>query len=275
MKKLLCILSFCCLVVVSAVAQVKIDVPTEPDKKPSQPAVMAGAQTDYNVDGWMPTKGDHFVYDYYGILNENQIDSLETVLKALSDSTSNQIAIIITPGFGGKDAASFAFDVGNQWGVGQKELKNGVVIVIKPKDDTDGEVEIASGTGLEGVLPDIFCKRIIEDIMIPRFKEEDYYGAIVAALGVIIPVCEGEYNFEQYKEDYDDSSSGVWIAFGAIALWGILSSIRSKKRGSRGGFGGGSYSGRGWSGGGSYSGHSSGSSFGGGSFSGGGAHGKW
>lgn len=234
--------------------------------------LVAYSQSQYEQDGWLPAKGNHFVHDYCGILNSADADSIETVLRLFNENTSNQIVVIITPAFGGRDIASFAFEVGNSWGIGQGKLNNGVVIVIKPKDNTDGEAWIATGDGLEGVLPDIFCKRIVEEQMIPHFRDDDYAGGIEAALRVVMPVCAGEYTFEQYQKDTEEGNpilGGIIVAgFIGLCIW----SIARKGKGGRWSSGGGSYHG-GWS-----SGHSSshgGSVFGGGHFSGGGAGGRW
>lgn len=244
------------------------------------------AQTVYDSIGWLPDKEDHLVYDYYGLLDSGQIDSLEHRLLAFNDSTSNQIVVMITPGFGGDEISNFAFNVGDKWGIGRKSLSNGLIIVVKPKDDTDGEVEIATGKGLEGALPDLFCKRIIEDEMIPHFQQEDYYGGIVAALDIILPVCAGEYNFDKYKEDHKGHPlRALLIMFGIFALFIWVVYKLDKKTGGTGfsGGSGGSYTGGtthmsswgggGWSGGSSSSGGFGG--FGGGSFGGGGARGRW
>ncbi|MCR5064782.1 MAG: TPM domain-containing protein [Bacteroidales bacterium] len=239
--------------------------------------LIANAQSIYEETGWLPEKGNHLVYDYCGILTESQNDSLEFALHQFNDSTSNQIVVIIAPALGGRDAASFAIEVGNKWGIGQKSIDNGVVIAIKPKNDTDGEAWIATGDGLEGALPDIFCKRIFEDEMVPHFREEDYYGGICAALDVILPVCAGEYSFEQYQKDNpsDDKGVGIIIALVIIAsvAWVARKGRRSGFHWSSGGYhgpSGGSFGG-GWSGGSS----GGGISFGGGHFSGGGGGGKW
>lgn len=244
-------------------------------------SLTTAAQTDYNATGWLPEKEMHLVYDYYGLLSEGQRDSLETRLVAFNDSTSNQIVVMITPGFGGRDISSFAFEVGDKWGIGQHKLRNGVLIVVKPKDDTDGEVEIATGHGLEGALPDIFCKRIIEDQMIPHFQNNDYYGGIVAALDIILPVCAGEYNFDKYKEDREESPWPGLIFLLLIVF--IVYRVIKKGGSSNGHYSGGSSSGStvysspsSWHSG--SSGHSSSGGFGGfggGSFGGGGASGRW
>ena len=239
----------------------------------------AGAQTKYDETGWLPDKENHLVYDFYGLLESSQVDGLEERLLAFNDSTSNQIVVMITPGFGGSDISSFAFDVGNKWGIGQGEFANGVIIIVKPKDDTDGQVEIAVGTGLEGALPDIFCKRIIEDEMIPLFRENDYMGGINAALDIILPVCAGEYNYDQYKKDNKVPSWFILLCL--IAFIGVI--VWATKNSGSGGSGGAYLGGYGptstWSsaGGGWNSGSSGGGfgGFGGGSFSGGGASGRW
>lgn len=234
--------------------------------------------------GWFPEKENHLVYDYCHILTNAQRSELENRLLKVNDSTSNQIVVMITPGFGGKDISSFAFEVGNKWGVGQESFRNGLVVVVKPKDESYGEVEIATGTGLEGALPDIFCKRIIEDKMIPLFRENDYYGGIVAALDILIPVCTGEYSYSKYKKDNDVNPVVVIII--TLCIIGLIIFLLYKLGKSSNGNGGGGYSGGkshwgGWSGGGWSGGSSRGGSFGGfggfggGTFSGGGARGRW
>ncbi len=249
------------------------------------------AQNTYDEFGWLPEKENHLVYDYYGILDTEQKNTLETRLLAFNDSTSNQIVIMVTPGFGGRDISSFAIEVGREWGIGQEKMNNGVIIVVKPKDQhANGQVEIATGKGLEGALPDIFCKRIIEDEMIPHFRDNDYYGGIVAALDVILPVCSGEYSYDKYKKDNDVNPLVVLIVFilgAALFCWVVykLDKMSGGNGFSGGNYTGGTFSGNtysgghtrvgGW-GGGSFGGSSGGfGGFGGGSFGGGGARGSW
>ena len=250
--------------------------------------MIAAAQSPYDETGWLPDKEDHLVYDYCNLLESSQTAELEERLLAFNDSTSNQIVVMITPAFGGNDISSFAFDVGNKWGIGQGKFSNGVIIILKPKDDTDGQVEIAVGTGLEGALPDVFCKRIIEDKMIPHFRDNDYYGGIVAALDVILPVCAGEYSYDKYKKDNDVNPLALLIVFiiGIALFCWFVHKLDKMSGGIGGGNGGGGFTGGtyfgghsrvgGW-GGSSFGGGSSGGfgGFGGGSFGGGGASGRW
>ena len=146
---------------------------------------------DYPV-GWVPAKSDHLVNDLCGLLSAEQQQSLEQRLVAFDDSTSNQIMLLVTPSLGGDAIESFSHKVAQQWGVGTQAHNNGVVIVIKPKtSDSDGQVRLEVGYGLEGALPDVFCKSIIDDDMIPHVREGDYYQGILAAVEVLEQVCVG------------------------------------------------------------------------------------
>lgn len=244
--------------------------------------------------GWLPEKTNRLVNDYSGILSVDQRNTLEQRLVAFNDSTSNQILVVITPTLGGDDENHVAQQIGQSWGVGQAEFNNGLVILIKSKTEEDnwGAVAIATGYGLEGALPDIFCKHIIDDEMIEPLGNGNYYEAIVAALEIIEPVARGEYSYAQYKKDKRRSALiGLGIFVGLIALVAGSLFYYAKKHpdqwkgkggnngGSNGGvffggfpigFGGGHSSG--W-GGGSFGGGFGG--FGGGSFGGGGASGRF
>ncbi|MEI4426640.1 TPM domain-containing protein, partial [Streptococcus agalactiae] len=83
-----------------------------------------------------------------------QVQQLELKLSDFANKTSNQIAVVVVPELYGMDKAQLAYQIGQDWGVGQKKFNNGLIILIKPKtEDSRGEVFIAPGYGLEGVLP--------------------------------------------------------------------------------------------------------------------------
>lgn len=221
-----------------------------------------------------------FVNDYAKIFSSNQSNYLEGVLKTFSDSTSNQIVIVTMSDLQGMDKADLAYRIGEEWGVGQDEFDNGVVMLVKPKTRTKGEVFIATGYGLEGALPDALLRRIIEQQMIPQFRQNNYYQGVVNALSIILPAAIGEYN--QSMEE----SAPVWPALIALLFIIIIAVLLSKNKGGddyhSGGGGGrdfmtgvllGSMMGRSHSG--SWGGFSGGGSFGGGGFGGGGAGGSW
>ena len=113
------------------------------------------------------------VNDFTNTLTKNQQYNLEQKLVAYNDTTSTQIAVVFVNDLQGTTAADFAYQLGEKWGVGTKD-NNGVVILIKPKTNTKGEVFISIGYGLEPYIPDAIAKRIIENEMIPAFKNKQF-----------------------------------------------------------------------------------------------------
>lgn len=237
------------------------------------------------------------VNDLAGLFTAAQRQAMERELVAFDDTTSNQIAVVTLPSLGGYAAADMAYEIGKQWGVGQAEFDNGVVVLVKPKTaEGNGQVFIATGYGLEGAIPDAVCKRIIEDEMIPHFRENDYYGGVQAALAVLKPLAVGEIKAGDYLED--DELVAIAVAGVLLLIGFILFLIAIVKAGkNRDGFNGGgdgdgdnglgaamgllwllSHSGN-RSHGGSWGGFSGGGGgfggFGGGGFGGGGAGGSW
>jgi uncharacterized protein len=233
------------------------------------------------------------VNDMAELFTSSQRAELEQLAVSFNDTTSNQIVVLTVKDLEGYDASAFAYEIGETWGVGQKKFDNGVVILVKPKTGTGyGEVFIAVGYGLEGVLPDAVCKMIIDREMIPKFRDNDYYGGVMSAVSVIMPIVAGEYSSDEYA---NEGNVTPWVLpllfFGFIVfvmlvranhknnppdrgsgkkgddilMWWFLSGLgsgRGTHRGAFGDFGGGGSSG-GFGG------------FGGGSFGGGGAGGRW
>ena len=221
------------------------------------------------------------VNDYTNTLTPDQVQALENKLVAFNDSTSTQIAVVIIPTLDGNEIADYNVKLFREWGVGGKEHNNGVVLLIA-KDDR--KLNITTGYGVEGALPDITCKHIIDDQIVPHFKGNDYYRGVEEGTDAIIAAVKGEYSVPGSYSKKGGVSIGriIFIIFVII----MVLAMGGKKGGggsfmSRRGFaawtignilansGGGSS----WSGGGGSSGGFGG--FGGGSSGGGGASGSW
>lgn len=220
------------------------------------------------------------VNDLAGIFNEAQTDRLESTLVAFDDSTSNQIAIVTTRDLEGYAPSEYATRIGLEWGVGSERFDNGIVILVKPKDNTAGQVFIAVGYGLEGAIPDAYAKRVINEVMIPHFKSDDYYGGVYEACQVLMKLASGEIS-ELREYDDDEGVLAVFI-ISIIIIVLILVVIAKNDNGNSGNFRRGRTiytgpiitSGRsGWGSSGGFGGGFGG--FGGGSFGGGGAGGSW
>ncbi len=234
------------------------------------------------------------VNDFADILSPQQEQSLETKLRRFNDTTSNQITIVTVKSLNGYDPASFAYEIGEKWKVGQKKFDNGVVVLVKPKtsDRERGKAYIAVGYGLEPVIPDAIAKRIVDREMIPAFKNKNYYRGLNNATNILMQLASGEISAKSYNKQTGSKGLFSLIPFFAILIIIILirsTGNRSSGMGRRGTGGlwtglwlgsmmGGSHSGSwgGFSGGGSGFGGGGGfGGFGGGSFGGGGAGGSW
>ncbi len=236
------------------------------------------------------------VNDFTNTLTISQANNLEYKLRNYNDTTSTQIAVVFVNDLQGTTAADFAYQIGEKWGVGTKE-NNGIVILVKPKNETKGEVFISVGYGLEQYVPDALAKRIIENQMIPAFKYNDYYSGVNNAIDSIIKLASGGFSSDKSTEEDSELAALIFILIGMASMILYISmankvgkTISSKKddssfwrtlfwlsllnnnsnrhrhhhnhwnnfSGGSGGFGGGGFSG-----------------FGGGSFGGGGAGGSW
>jgi len=227
----------------------------------------------------IPTKPNGYVLDASSVLKSEEREGLEQKLRGYADSTSTQFAIVLVPTTGSRDPYDYAMEIGKTWGVGQKDKNNGVVILVAVEDR---KIRIVTGRGIEDVLPDAICKRIINRILKPSLKVGDYYGGLDAATTEMMQRASG-----QFKADPDEEPGGiplVFIIFFAFVIISIIKAIRNRGGGSGPGsnggggmffppifFGGGDY-GRGSGGGG---GGFDFGGFGGGDFGGGGAGGDF
>jgi uncharacterized protein len=218
------------------------------------------------------------VNDFTGkFITHAQAQALEHKLVVYDDSTSNQIAIVIVESLQGYEANEYATALGRKWGVGNKEFNNGIVILISTGGgDGNRDAYIATGYGLEGAVPDVIANRILDNELIPNFKEENYYRGLDNTTDALIKAIAGEYKAPaKYGNRKKEDGFKIWMVI-AIIIFILFSAFFGGGRGgtyvSRGGYGG--WSGGGWSGGSSSSSGGFGG-FGGGSFGGGGAGGKW
>ena len=174
---------------------------------------------------------EELVQDYANVLSTTEVETLTEKLNEFNRTTSNQILVVVVTNLCGYDKAEFTYSLGQKWGVGQDNKDNGVVIMVKPKTDTEkGAVFIAPGYGLEGALPDAIVKRIIENQVIPLLKDGDYYLGISNAIDKVMEASLGEYS-EIIEEE--ESSYFWWIVLGiilAIILFFVLDGFIRKTK---------------------------------------------
>lgn len=224
------------------------------------------------------------------IIADSDVVFLNRCAASLERQTDVEMAVVALGSIGDADAFDFAYELFQRWGIGGEGKNTGVLILFAEESH---DIRIMTGVGIEGVLPDAKCSRIIQENMIPAFREGDYGGGLcLGALRIYETCTDGEApeelrnarsvtNRGQYASDdgqMDDAEFWIiliaLIVFIAVLIWasrnkGGRSGGRSSGGGTviftPGGFGGGGFSGGGFSGG----------SWGGGSTMGGGSGGKW
>jgi uncharacterized protein len=239
-----------------------------------------------------PPQPQRLVNDLAGLLSPDEAQALEQKLVNFFDSTTNQISVVTVKTLGDYEVADFAQRLGQKWGIGQKQRNNGVLILISVDDR---KMTIQTGFGLEAVLPDHICGRIIQNALKPAFKQKAYYQGLNDATDEIMARAKGEFNDAATKAKKGGTTFGKivkWFIVIFIILMVILYQIMRNKGGGGGNGGyndfsrgigpfmiggalgglGGGRSGGGFGGGGGGGGFGG---FGGGSFGGGGASGSW
>jgi len=229
------------------------------------------------------------VYDYIDLLPESQEKNLEQKLIRYSDSTSTQIVVAIISSTEGESITFLGAQWGKKWGIGQAEKDNGILVLLA-KDDR--KIAINTGYGVEASLTDAMSRRIIENVILPQFKQDNYYEGLNEGADAIFQVLTGEF---QEERSFDNNTGFPFEAFLPIIIFIVIMIIlSSRNRRNNGGKGGGKKSGLdlwdiiilsnmgrgGFGGGSSRGGFGSGSGgfgggFGGGGFGGGGASGGW
>ncbi len=236
---------------------------------------------------------DKLVWQFTDLLDAHEAEQLNAKLTRFARETSNRILVIVVDTLCGLPESDLAFEIGEKWSIGKAGFDNGIVFLIKPNGTPgDRKVFIATGYGLEGAIPDLRARQVVQGYVIPNFKAGNYYAGVDKATDALMAMAKGEFN-EASQED----TPFPWpvLVFFLIFIAAILFSWRGRvkryahtnnvdlwtamwllnemdrkhrSRWSGGGFGGG---GGGWGGGGG----GGFGGFGGGSFGGGGAGGSW
>ncbi len=222
------------------------------------------------------------VVDNANVLTQNQINVLENKLDAFNDTTSNQIVVLTVPSLNDQSIEDVAVATFRSWGIGDKKNNNGVLVLVAIKER---KVKIEVGYGLEGAIPDVTAKDIIETTIVPSFKKGDYFKGISDAIDNLSLAAAGEYKIQKQNGDTNSGGYSTFIFFFMIVIvFVIMISGRGGGGNGRGGgglwlaapllFGSGGLDNHNTSGG-SFGGDGSFGGFGGGSSGGGGASGGW
>ncbi len=223
------------------------------------------------------------IYDGAQIFTASQRNALEKKLIGYADSTSTQIVIATVKNLNGDDISMVGAKWAQSWGVGQAEKDNGIFILLSKEDR---QIDINTGYGIEYRMTDRMTERIINRVIIPQFKQNNYYAGLDQGTDAIFKALQAEFEEER---TFNDGSSLKLITHILIIFFIIIIILRRRNKGrgkNNGGKGGGSLldviilsnMGRtgGFGSGGSFGGGGGfGGGFGGGGFGGGGASGSW
>jgi uncharacterized protein len=164
------------------------------------------------------------VVDQTGTLSAGDISSLTQTLKDLETRKGSQVAVLIVPTTAPETIEQYSIRVTEAWKIGRKKIDDGALLVVA-KDDHKLRIEV--GYGLEGSLTDVTSSRIIDEIIVPKFRNGDFAGGIAAGVARIVAVVDGEpLPAPQPQQSWslpDKVGDALpFIIFGAIALSSLL-----------------------------------------------------
>ncbi|NBF12762.1 TPM domain-containing protein [Pseudomonas sp. Fl4BN1] len=152
----------------------------------SQAAPQAASPAPVPIESLFPTLTGRVV-DTAQLLTPSAQVYLTQMLERLEQSTTDQVVVVTVPSLGGYSIEEFGLQLGRHWGIGQKDKNNGVLLLVA-KDDRKVRIEV--GYGLEGRIDDIWAHLIINDSIIPYFKDELYSSGIITGTTSIVRLLE-------------------------------------------------------------------------------------
>jgi len=164
-----------------------------------------------------------YVSDPAGILSQDTVQAIDKELKKLEDSLSVEISVVVLPSIGEAVPRDFAHDLFNLWGIGKKGVDNGLLLLVV-RDQR--RVEIETGLGIEAILPDALCKRIITKHLAPAFKRNAYGEGVLAGIQAITAIVSNpDTAAEVIKTESDEGNSWGWQLKGYLILTILLNGL--------------------------------------------------
>ena len=151
-----------------------------------------------------------------GILSPAAVATIDSLLFALEENTGIQAIVAVLGGIEGGDCFDFAYRLGKENGVGQKERDNGLVILLSTDERC---VQFATGYGLEGVMPDAICKRIQQRYMVEHFSNGDWNTGMVEGVRAVCGHLDG--SMENIAADESDEELVVLVIFLTLIFGGL------------------------------------------------------
>lgn len=159
------------------------------------------------------------VVDIAGMLSAPQRQALDDKLVAFEAASGSQVVVLLVPTTQPEDISSYANRVGNTWKIGRKEVGDGLLLIVA-QNDRKLRIEVAKT--LEGAIPDLAAKRIIEQAISPRFKQGDFAGGVDAGVDQIMALIRGEALPAPDPSSPSQRSDFQWFDFLAFLFFATL-----------------------------------------------------
>jgi len=180
--------------------------------------IIPGFTQTYTVETVPNTKlvNNSYVSNPDNILSEEAVSRINTVLSELESKTTVQVAVVVLQSIGEEDHIDFSQRLFERWGIGRSGKDNGLLILMVMDQRT---VRFHTGYGLEGVLPDITCKHIQMERMIPHFRDENYNAGMISGVEEVAFILNNPEFADEIRENAQKQANG-WNDFFTFALWG-------------------------------------------------------
>ncbi|MDO8579358.1 MAG: TPM domain-containing protein [bacterium] len=142
-----------------------------------------------------PGEATGFVNDFASAFSADQKTLIETKLSALERETGVEISVVTIPSLGDETIETYAVKLFEEWGIGKAKRDNGLLVLVSP---SDREARIEVGYGLEPTITDVVSSTIMRNVMIPSFKNSDYFGGVNSAIDLVIGLVKGDPETQQY-----------------------------------------------------------------------------
>lgn len=167
-----------------------------------------------------------FVNDFAGVLSEDDERTIDEDLAQFRSDTSNELVVATIDTIDGDTIENYANRLFREWGIGDSEKNNGVLLLIVTGDRL---VRIEVGYGLEGAITDLESGRIIDGVLVPRFREGDYAGGIIEAATALKEAAQGEYNTPYQQPVTNKFRASDFLFFGVFVLTWVGSFLARSK----------------------------------------------
>lgn len=167
----------------------------------------------------LPLAPNAYILDEADVISPEAEEEIEEILELLEEENSTGIAVVTVASLQDYPIEEFSIELAREWGIGQKDFDNGVLILVAP---TEREMRIEVGYGLEGAIPDALANSIIGEIMTPNFQLGDYDTGLIEAVKHLDSLARGEVYGEVTENPFDTDYEMIFIVFLVVVFMSLV-----------------------------------------------------